>query len=97
MTAALIFWRQLVRHSFKLATSSTADKLPLKKFHRLLDLVFRVNFKNRILYHLLYFFSSLTGYYRVLPGITQSGFKQAVSGACGAPILAVAAGGAGHN
>src|SRR4028118_741766 len=38
MTAALIFWRQLVRHSFKLVTSSTADKLPLKKFHRLLDL-----------------------------------------------------------
>jgi hypothetical protein len=40
MTAALIFWRQLVRHSFKLATSSTAAKLPLKKFHRLLDLAF---------------------------------------------------------
>jgi hypothetical protein len=40
MTAALIFRRQLVRHSLKLTASSTADKLPLEKFHRLLDLVF---------------------------------------------------------
>ena len=41
MTAALIFRRQLVRHKPDLLTaSSTADKLPLEKFHRLLDLVF---------------------------------------------------------
>jgi hypothetical protein len=41
MTAALIFRRQLVRHStFKFTASSTTDKLPLEKFHRLLDLVF---------------------------------------------------------
>jgi hypothetical protein len=41
MTAALIFRRQLVRHKLDLLTaSSTADKLPLEKFHRLLDLFF---------------------------------------------------------
>ena len=41
MTAALIFRRQLVRpRALKLTTSSLADKLPLKKFHRLLDLAF---------------------------------------------------------
>jgi len=41
MTAALIFRRQLVRHKADLFTaSSKADKLPLEKFHRLLDLVF---------------------------------------------------------
>src|SRR4028119_1169507 len=41
MTAALIFRRQLVRHKPHLFTaSSTADKLPLEKFHRLLDLAF---------------------------------------------------------
>ena len=45
MTAALIFRRQLVRHKPDLLTaSSTADKLPLEKFHRLLDLVFWVKF-----------------------------------------------------
>ncbi len=40
MTAALIFRRQLVRHNSLYTASSTADKLPLEKFHRLLDLVF---------------------------------------------------------
>ena len=41
MTAALIFRRQLVRPKPDLlTTSSTADKLPLEKFHRLLDLDF---------------------------------------------------------
>jgi len=41
MTATLIFRRQLVRPKLDLLTaSSTADKLPLEKFHRLLDLVF---------------------------------------------------------
>ena len=45
MTAALIFRRQLVRPKLDLlTTSSTADKLPLEKFHRLLDLVFWVKF-----------------------------------------------------
>jgi hypothetical protein len=45
MTAALIFRRQLVRHKPDLfTTSSTADKLPLEKFHRLLDLAFWVKF-----------------------------------------------------
>ncbi|MDP8932628.1 MAG: hypothetical protein M3N42_00365, partial [Cyanobacteriota bacterium] len=40
MTAALIFRRQLVRHKSNLLTAtSTADELPLEKFHRLLDLV----------------------------------------------------------
>jgi hypothetical protein len=45
MTATLIFRRQLVRHKPNLLTaSSTADKLPLEKFHRLLDLAFWVEF-----------------------------------------------------
>ncbi|HEY9796918.1 MAG TPA: hypothetical protein V6D30_14850, partial [Leptolyngbyaceae cyanobacterium] len=45
MTAALIFRRQLVRHKPDLfTTSSTTDKLPLEKFHRLLDLAFWVKF-----------------------------------------------------
>jgi hypothetical protein len=45
MTATLIFRRQLVRHKPDLLTvSSTADKLPLEKFHRLLDLVFWIKF-----------------------------------------------------
>jgi hypothetical protein len=39
MTAALIFWRQLVRHSpLYLQQALRASKLPLEKFHRLLDL-----------------------------------------------------------
>jgi hypothetical protein len=41
MTATLIFRRQLVQHKADLFTAnSTADKLPLEKFHRLLDLIF---------------------------------------------------------
>jgi len=41
MIAALIFRRQLVRRSpLYLQASYTADKLPLEKFHRLLDLAF---------------------------------------------------------
>ena len=35
----------------------SASKLPLEKFHRLLDLAFGVNFWSWILYHTLYFFS----------------------------------------
>jgi hypothetical protein len=39
MTAALIFRRQLVRHSpLYLQQAPRASKLPLEKFHRLLDL-----------------------------------------------------------
>jgi len=39
MIAALIFWRQLVRHSpLYLQQGLSASKLPLEKFHRLLDL-----------------------------------------------------------
>jgi hypothetical protein len=45
MTAALIFRCQLVRHKSNLLTAtSTADELPLEKFHQLLDLVFWVKF-----------------------------------------------------
>ena len=41
MTAALIFRRQLVRHSpLYLQQAPRASKLPLEKFHRLLDLTF---------------------------------------------------------
>jgi hypothetical protein len=41
MTTTLIFRRQLVRHKADLfIASSTADKLLLEKFHRLLDLIF---------------------------------------------------------
>jgi hypothetical protein len=45
MTAALIFRRQLVRSSFlNLQQALSASKLPLEKFHRLLDLVFWIKF-----------------------------------------------------
>jgi hypothetical protein len=41
MTAALIFRRQLVRHSaLYLQQAPRASKLPLEKFHRLLDQLF---------------------------------------------------------
>ncbi len=41
MTAALIFRRQLVRpRDLNLQQALNASKLPLEKFHRLLDLVF---------------------------------------------------------
>ena len=45
MTAALIFRRQLVRHSpLYLQQAPRASKLPLEKFHRLLNLAFWVKF-----------------------------------------------------
>ena len=45
MTAALIFRRQLVRNGpLHLQQALSADKLPLEKFHRLLDLVFWIKF-----------------------------------------------------
>jgi len=46
MTAALIFRRQLVRRRpFNLQQTLSASKLPLEKFHRLLDLVLWGNIK----------------------------------------------------
>jgi hypothetical protein len=74
MTATLIFRRQLVRHKPDLLTaSSTADKLPLEKFHRLLDLAFWVKFlkfDSISCFVFLCFCGMFTGYHRVSPGIT---------------------------
>jgi hypothetical protein len=60
-----------------LTTSSLADKLPLEKFHRLLDLVFRGKFlKLHNIPYFIFFFvvirvsPGITGYHRVSPGIT---------------------------
>jgi len=81
MTAALIFRRQLVRHKPDLLTaSSTADKLPLEKFHRLLDLVFWVKFLKLNSISLFVFFGE---FYRVSLDPV----------ACGALNLKCAAGG----
>ena len=78
MTAALIFRRQLVRHKPDLLTaSSTADKLPLEKFHRLLDLAFWVKFLKLNSISLFVFFLFV---YRV------SLDPVIFCGACGAPI-----------
>ena len=86
MTAALIFRRQLVRHSFKLATSSTADKLPLEKFHRLLDLAFWGKF---LKFESISCFVFLWDVYRVSLDPVDS------HEACGAPLTRP--GGTGHN
>jgi hypothetical protein len=68
MTATLIFRRQLVRHKPDLLTaSSTADKLPLEKFHRLLDLAFWGKF---LKFDTISCFVFLWDVYRVSPGIT---------------------------
>jgi len=65
MTATLIFRRQLVRPKPDLLTaSSTADKLPLEKFHRLLDLVFWVKF---LKFETISCFVFLWDVYRVSP------------------------------
>jgi hypothetical protein len=78
MTAALIFRRQLVRHKPDLLTaSSTADKLPLEKFHRLLDLSFWVKFLKLSSISLFVFFGE---FYRV----SLNPVFQPV--ACGAPL-----------
>jgi hypothetical protein len=64
MTAALIFRRQLVRRSpFNLQASSEADKLPLEKFHRLLDLVFWGKFLKFDSISSFIFFFMITGYH----------------------------------
>ena len=81
MTATLIFWRQLVRLSpLNLQQTLSASKLPLEKFHRLLDLAFWVKFLK--LHNIPYFIFFLFIYRVVLNPV----FKPPVSGACGAPI-----------
>jgi hypothetical protein len=81
MTAALIFRRQLVRRKPDLVTaSSTADKLPLEKFHRLLDLFFYGKFLKFNSISLFVFFGE---FYRVSLDPV----------ACGALNLKCAAGG----
>jgi len=87
MTAALIFRRQLVRHSpVYLQQALSADKLPLEKFHRLLDLAFWVKFLklNTIPYFIFFLFI-----YRVVLGPVRQ------NEACGAPLTRP--GGEGHN
>jgi hypothetical protein len=78
MTAALIFRRQLVRHnSLYLQQALSADKLPLEKFHRLLDLAFGVKF---LKFDSISCFVFLWDVYRV----SLSPVFQPV--ACGAPL-----------
>jgi len=67
MTAALIFRRQLVRSRPLYFKQVLTDKLPLEKFHRLLDLVFWVKFLKLNIVSLFVFFGE---FYRVSPGIT---------------------------
>src|SRR4028118_345687 len=75
MTAALIFRRQLVRLSiFYFQQALSASKLPLEKFHRLLDLVFWVKF---LKFDIILCFVFLWDVYRVSPGITQPGCRRA--------------------
>jgi hypothetical protein len=84
MTATLIFRRQLVRPRPHLLTaSSTADKLPLEKFHRLLNLVFWVKFlKSHSILSFVFLWvvyrvsPGITGYHRVSPGITRPGWSE---------------------
>ena len=77
MIAALIFRRQLVRHSpVYLQQALNTDKLPLENFHRLLDLVFWVKFLKFISISLFVFFGE---FYRV------SLDPVILCGACGAP------------
>jgi len=85
MTAALIFRRQLVRHKADLFTaSSTADKLPLEKFHRLLDLVFWGKF---LKFNSVSCFVFLWDVYRV--SLDPVGQNEA----CGAPLTRPGGGG----
>jgi hypothetical protein len=82
MTAALIFRRQLVRRrTLNLQQALSASKLPLEKFHRLLDLVFWGKFLKFdtilsfvFLWDVYRVSPDITGYHRVSPGITQPGF-----------------------
>jgi len=78
MTATLIFRRQLVRHnSLYLQQALSASKLPLEKFHRLLDLIFWGNF---LKFDSISCFVFLWDVYRV------SLNPVILSGACGAPL-----------
>jgi hypothetical protein len=77
MTAALIFRRQLVRSRPLYFKQVLTDKLPLEKFHRLLDLVFWVKFLKLNIVSLFVFFGE---FYRV------SLDPVIFCGACGAPI-----------
>ena len=89
MTAALIFRRQLVRFRLlNLQQALSASKLPLEKFHRLLDLALWGKFLKFESISLFVFFWE---FYRVSPGITRPGclrrLKSKVRGR----------GGKGHN
>ena len=78
MTAALIFRRQLVRHPpLYLQQALSASKLPLEKFHRLLNLVFLGNFLKFDSRSSFVFFGD---FYRV------SLDPVILCGACGTPI-----------
>jgi hypothetical protein len=86
MTAALIFRRQLVRpRALNLQQALIPDKLPLEKFHRLLDLVFWGKFLKFNSISLFVFFGE---FYRVslnpvifrLAGLRR--FTDAAGGAC---------------
>ncbi len=78
MTAALIFRRQLVRRrTLDLQQALSASKLPLEKFHRLLDLVFWGKF---LKFNSVSCFVFLWDVYRV------SLDPVIFCGACGAPI-----------
>ena len=91
MTAALIFRRQLVRYKPDLLTAnSIADKLPLEKFPRLLDLAFWVKF---LKFDNISCFVFLWDVYRVSPGITGYHRVSLDPVACGALNLKCAAGG----
>ena len=67
--------------AFALNPPSRQERPPLKIFASCL--ILGVNFWNRIVYHVLCFFSLCTGYHRVSPGITRPGYFLR---ACGAPI-----------
>jgi hypothetical protein len=96
MTAALIFRRQLVRQRIlNLQQALSASKLPLEKFHRLLDLVFGFKFLEFesiscfvFLWDVYRVSPGITGYHRVSPGIT--GYHSTrwflTLRACGAPL-----------
>jgi hypothetical protein len=87
MIAALIFRRQLVRHSpVYLQQALNTDKLPLENFHRLLDLVFWVKFLKFISISLFVFFGE---FYRV-------SLDPVIFHLAGLRRTSDAAGGAGH-
>ena len=85
MTTALIFRRQLVRHNpVYLQQALSASKLPLEKFHRLLDLAFWVKF---LKLHIIPYFIFFLFIYRVVLGPVDQ------NEACGAPLTRPGGGG----